>query len=554
MTRHLIFLLALLLLFYFQMTPPLPTTSSSLAHRRRPGIRDARHSAMSPIYRSPGLQRSPRPQPERATVFFGITALIPTGGGAAAASGSPRNAESSSTPYTWPLKQRESTGVTYSRALPQSTGSSMLFKFGLQSSNAHSNNSYLETLLVSQHLKQLSYLMHEHWHSKGGGTANVQQQQQQRSRLHLRPRILVPETSSSLPLLKQLRMHVVVACVRMFGNSIDGLADLPCFIPCIATLRDRLVATDSTSRDTTTYGDESNTEDAFQAALATYTKAGNKTATMRRLWNNAYEIAKMAAENNLAAKAATATEVVTGNERMRLEQAKQRGGSRDWLRAWSWDEKRRHADSRIADILRVETSFTTTEIFTSTYRPFGLGATQRDPPDWSYIVAWSLGLVMDELWPPIAHPETLPQHSRGQQERRRREAAAQQQQPPKQEPENRQRRPRRPVPAPQEGQQPNPRTLAQQTRRQRKRQQRENIRDLPLARRPYMEPEQRHDLGCMDVECRYCHALHWLAEKTAASTARAPEFGTFCNHGKVDLPILQKPPDALYQLFVRNDT
>jgi hypothetical protein len=58
----------------------------------------------------------------------------------------------------------------------------------------------------------------------------------------------------------------------------------------------------------------------------------------------------------------------------------------------------------------------------------------------------------------------------------------------------------------------------------------------------------------MDVECRYCHALHWLAEKTAASTAQAPEFGTCCNHGKVDLPILQKPPDALYQLFVRNDT
>ncbi|KAJ7312334.1 hypothetical protein DFH08DRAFT_1044856 [Mycena albidolilacea] len=31
------------------------------------------------------------------------------------------------------------------------------------------------------------------------------------------------------------------------------------------------------------------TEDEFQAALATYTKAGNKTAAMRRLWNAAYE-------------------------------------------------------------------------------------------------------------------------------------------------------------------------------------------------------------------------------------------------------------------------
>ncbi|KAJ7916847.1 hypothetical protein B0H13DRAFT_1996694 [Mycena leptocephala] len=32
------------------------------------------------------------------------------------------------------------------------------------------------------------------------------------------------------------------------------------------------------------------TEDEFQAALATYTKAGNKTAAMRRLWNAAYGI------------------------------------------------------------------------------------------------------------------------------------------------------------------------------------------------------------------------------------------------------------------------
>ncbi|KAJ7835933.1 hypothetical protein B0H14DRAFT_2589981 [Mycena olivaceomarginata] len=36
------------------------------------------------------------------------------------------------------------------------------------------------------------------------------------------------------------------------------------------------------------------TEDEFRAALATYTKAGNKTAAMRRLWNAAYEKGKMA--------------------------------------------------------------------------------------------------------------------------------------------------------------------------------------------------------------------------------------------------------------------
>ncbi|KAJ7180367.1 hypothetical protein C8R43DRAFT_1117671 [Mycena crocata] len=37
------------------------------------------------------------------------------------------------------------------------------------------------------------------------------------------------------------------------------------------------------------------TEDEFQAALVTYTKAGNKTMAMRRLWNAAYEMGRGAA-------------------------------------------------------------------------------------------------------------------------------------------------------------------------------------------------------------------------------------------------------------------
>ncbi|KAJ7084640.1 hypothetical protein B0H15DRAFT_848417 [Mycena belliarum] len=39
------------------------------------------------------------------------------------------------------------------------------------------------------------------------------------------------------------------------------------------------------------------TEDEFQAALATYTKAGNKMIAMRRLWNAAYEIGKSAGDD-----------------------------------------------------------------------------------------------------------------------------------------------------------------------------------------------------------------------------------------------------------------
>ncbi|KAJ7337664.1 hypothetical protein DFH08DRAFT_812984 [Mycena albidolilacea] len=43
------------------------------------------------------------------------------------------------------------------------------------------------------------------------------------------------------------------------------------------------------------------TEDKFQAALATYTKAGNKTAAMQRLWNAAYGIGGEGAVASMAA-------------------------------------------------------------------------------------------------------------------------------------------------------------------------------------------------------------------------------------------------------------
>ncbi|KAJ7489509.1 hypothetical protein FB451DRAFT_1167176 [Mycena latifolia] len=61
------------------------------------------------------------------------------------------------------------------------------------------------------------------------------------------------------------------------------------------------------------------TEDEFQAALATYTKAGNKTIAMRRLWNAAYEIGRAAAPVIWVADTATARE----RESERVEQARQ---------------------------------------------------------------------------------------------------------------------------------------------------------------------------------------------------------------------------------------
>ncbi|KAJ6631877.1 hypothetical protein B0H10DRAFT_1635821, partial [Mycena sp. CBHHK59/15] len=80
--------------------------------------------------------------------------------------------------------------------------------------------------------------------------------------------------------------------------------------------------------------------------------------------------------------------------------------------------------------------------------------------------------------------------------------------------------------------------------------QRQRQRALPPARRPYQEPPARHDLGCMDIKCSHCGALHWMAEKTANSSQVNPQFGMCCNHGKVVLAALKDLPPDLETLFV----
>ena len=69
------------------------------------------------------------------------------------------------------------------------------------------------------------------------------------------------------------------------------------------------------------------------------------------------------------------------------------------------------------------------------------------------------------------------------------------------------------------------------------------------ARRPYQDPPQRHDLGRMEIPCPHCGALHWLAEKLAASSKRSPKFGMCCIEGKVQLPALEAPPEPLRWLL-----
>ncbi len=79
------------------------------------------------------------------------------------------------------------------------------------------------------------------------------------------------------------------------------------------------------------------------------------------------------------------------------------------------------------------------------------------------------------------------------------------------------------------------------------------LRCLPLARRPYRKPVERHDLGRMNVPCRHCGALHWMAERLAASSDSNPLFGLCCNSGAVYLPPQPDPPPAIRDLFTGRD-
>jgi hypothetical protein len=56
----------------------------------------------------------------------------------------------------------------------------------------------------------------------------------------------------------------------------------------------------------------------------------------------------------------------------------------------------------------------------------------------------------------------------------------------------------------------------------------------------------------MNVECSFCHALHWRAEALSHSTVNNPKFGMCCYQGKISLPKLQNISVDLRDLFARN--
>ena len=74
---------------------------------------------------------------------------------------------------------------------------------------------------------------------------------------------------------------------------------------------------------------------------------------------------------------------------------------------------------------------------------------------------------------------------------------------------------------------------------------------LPVARQPYREPSQRHDLGRMKHECIHCGALHWLSERSTGngSSNAHPLFTMCCNQGEIELLAMEPPPEGLTYLF-----
>jgi Helitron helicase-like domain at N-terminus len=77
---------------------------------------------------------------------------------------------------------------------------------------------------------------------------------------------------------------------------------------------------------------------------------------------------------------------------------------------------------------------------------------------------------------------------------------------------------------------------------------------LPVARRPYVEPVTPFSFGEMKVTCKVCSALHWMDKHIKGSSISSPRFSRHCHHGKVRLDPLPNPPDKLRSLFTTDST
>ncbi|KAI8374540.1 uncharacterized protein BYT42DRAFT_576707 [Radiomyces spectabilis] len=66
-------------------------------------------------------------------------------------------------------------------------------------------------------------------------------------------------------------------------------------------------------------------------------------------------------------------------------------------------------------------------------------------------------------------------------------------------------------------------------------------------RSPNVNVDGVMDNGSMTLGCVSCGAKGWEAEKVAG-TCQEPRFAICCNQGKVQLPVLEPPPEELRQL------
>ncbi|PIA65620.1 hypothetical protein AQUCO_00100849v1 [Aquilegia coerulea] len=57
----------------------------------------------------------------------------------------------------------------------------------------------------------------------------------------------------------------------------------------------------------------------------------------------------------------------------------------------------------------------------------------------------------------------------------------------------------------------------------------------------------------MDVECSFCHALHWDGEKLSKPTRKKTLFGMCCLQGKIKLPPLSPLPPSIQSLYEGSD-
>ena len=76
---------------------------------------------------------------------------------------------------------------------------------------------------------------------------------------------------------------------------------------------------------------------------------------------------------------------------------------------------------------------------------------------------------------------------------------------------------------------------------------------IPTARNP-LHPlrSYRHTLDQCDILCPYCHALHWIQERSYKSMICSPLFFTCCRRGQISLASFPDAPEPLNSLLQDN--